>query len=67
MITGGSIRLVFNPSSVDGFLVGQKMWIDNALCSQTTATYNATADTYLFAGCPVRLGNNLDKEIKIYY
>jgi len=67
VITGGSIRLVFNPNSVDGFLAGQKMWIDNALCSQTTATYNATADTYLFAGCPVRLGNNLDKEIKIYY
>lgn len=65
--TGGSLRFVFNPNSPDGFFVGGKVWVDNALCSQTTATYTSTIDTYLFAGCPLRLNNNFGKDVKIYY
>jgi hypothetical protein len=65
--TGGSLRFVFNPNSPDGFFVGGKIWVDNALCGQTTASYTSTIDTYLFAGCPLRLANNFGKDVKIYY
>ena len=65
--TGGSLRFVFNSNSTDGFFVGKKVWVDNALCSQTTATYTSTIDTYLFAGCALRLGNSFNKDVKIYY
>lgn len=65
--TGGSLRFVFNPNSPDGFFTGGKIWVDNALCGQTTASYTSTIDTYLFAGCPLRLANNFGKDVKIYY
>lgn len=67
-LNGGSIVFGFAPSSPDGFFTGGKIWINNQLCGQTTTSYGSTVDSYLFAGCPVRLGSaSVGTNVKIYY
>lgn len=67
-LNGGSIVFGFAPSSPDGFFAGGKIWINNQLCGQTTTSYNSTVDSYLFAGCPVRIGSaSVGTNVKIYY
>jgi len=67
-INGGSVVFGFAPSSPDGFFAGGKIWINNQLCGQTTTSYGSTVDSYLFAGCALRLGSaSVGNNVKIYY
>lgn len=66
-VGGGSVVFGFDPSSPNGFFAGGKIWLQNALCGQTTTSYTSTVDAYLFAGCGLRIGPNIGQEIKIYY
>ncbi len=66
-VNGGSVMFGFDPNSPNGFFAGGKIWLQNVLCGQTTTSYTSTVDTYLFAGCSLRIGPNIGQEIKIYY